>query len=46
MEGTKAETIITSCPGCVMQLQRKITNVPVLHLIEVIEEAFEGDNNF
>jgi glycolate oxidase iron-sulfur subunit len=46
IEGTKAETIITSCPGCVMQLQRKITNVPVLHLIEVIEEAFEGDSNF
>jgi glycolate oxidase iron-sulfur subunit len=46
MEGTEAEALITSCPGCVMQLQRKITNVPVLHLIEVVEEAFEGDKNF
>ncbi len=46
IEETKAETIITSCPGCIMQLQRKITHVPVLHLIEVIEEAFEGDKNF
>jgi glycolate oxidase iron-sulfur subunit len=46
IERTKAETIITSCPGCVMHLRRKITNVPVLHLIEVLEEAFEGDKNF
>ena len=46
IEETKAETIITSCPGCIMQLQRKITHVPVLHLIEVIEQAFEGDKNF
>jgi Fe-S oxidoreductase len=35
----KAEMIITSCPGCILQLSKKIRNKPVLHLIEVIEEA-------
>src|SRR4030043_1201631 len=34
-----AETIITSCPGCMMQLTKGAENKPVLHLIEVIEEA-------
>ncbi len=38
-ERPEAETIITSCPGCIMQLSRKSGNKPVLHLIEVIEEA-------
>ncbi len=35
----KAEMIITSCPGCILQLSKEIKNKPVLHLIEVIEEA-------
>ncbi len=35
----KAEMIITSCPGCILQLSKEIRNKPVLHLIEVIEEA-------
>ncbi len=39
LENTGAETIITSCPGCMMQLNREVKNKPVLHLIEVIEEA-------
>ncbi|MEW6586186.1 MAG: (Fe-S)-binding protein [Nitrospirota bacterium] len=38
-EYAKAEAIITSCPGCIIQLSRQIKNKPVLHLIEVIEEA-------
>jgi len=34
-----AEMIITSCPGCMIQLTKGFENKPVLHLIEVIEEA-------
>jgi glycolate oxidase iron-sulfur subunit len=40
IEKTGAEAIITSCPGCMMQLSRAIKNKPVLHLIEAIEEAY------
>jgi glycolate oxidase iron-sulfur subunit len=36
---TEAKTIITSCPGCMLQLSKKVNNTPVLHLVEVIEEA-------
>jgi hypothetical protein len=32
--------VITSCPNCVFQLGRTITDRPVLHLIELIEEAY------
>jgi glycolate oxidase iron-sulfur subunit len=41
MDYTKreAEMIITACPGCMIQLTNGIKNKPVLHLIEVIEEA-------
>ena len=35
-----ADTVITSCPGCIMQLSRSITDRPVIHLIELIEDAF------
>lgn len=35
-----ADTVVTSCPGCVLQLSRTITDRPVLHLIELIEEAY------
>lgn len=38
--GTAADTVVTSCPGCVLQLSRTITDRPVLHLIELIEEAY------
>ena len=34
-----AEMIITSCPGCIIQLTKEVRDKPVLHLIEVIEEA-------
>ncbi|MEW6067216.1 MAG: (Fe-S)-binding protein [Nitrospirota bacterium] len=33
------EMIITSCPGCMIQLSRGSEDKPVLHLIEIIEEA-------
>ena len=38
-ERMNAGAIITSCPGCILQLSREIKKKPVLHLIEVIEEA-------
>ena len=34
-----AEAIITSCPGCMLQLSKGISDRPVLHLIEAVEEA-------
>lgn len=34
-----SEAIITSCPGCIIQLSKEIKDKPVLHLVEVIEEA-------
>jgi glycolate oxidase iron-sulfur subunit len=37
---TGAEVIITSCPGCILQLSKGSKNIPVLHLVEVLEEAF------
>lgn len=36
---TGAEAVVTSCPGCIMQLGAGIKDRPVLHLIEVVEEA-------
>ncbi len=36
---SEAGMIVTSCPGCIIQLSREISDKPVLHLIEVIEEA-------
>lgn len=38
--GSGADTLVTSCPGCVIQLSRGIKDRPVIHLIELIEEAY------
>lgn len=46
LEKTGAGTIITSCPGCMMQLRREGNHTQVIHLIEALEEAFEGAKNF
>lgn len=35
-----ADTVVTSCPGCMLQLSRTIRDRPILHLIELIEEAY------
>ncbi len=37
---SNADMVVTSCPGCLLQLGRAITDRPVLHLIELIEEAY------
>lgn len=34
-----AEAIITSCPGCMLQLSTGVKDKPVFHIIELIEEA-------
>jgi glycolate oxidase iron-sulfur subunit len=36
---SEAEVIITSCPGCILQLSKSCKDKPVVHLIEVLEEA-------
>ncbi len=36
----ESDTVITSCPGCMLQLNRTVTDRPVLHLIELIEETY------
>ncbi len=37
--GSGADVVVTSCPGCILQLSRAVTDRPVLHLIELIEDA-------
>lgn len=39
LEKTEAKTIITSCPGCMLQLSKRVKNTPIVHLVEAIEEA-------
>ena len=36
---TGAEAIITSCPGCMLQLGSRAKGMPVLNLIEILEES-------
>jgi len=33
-----AEMLITTCPGCIMQLSKGLDNKPVFHLIEIMED--------
>jgi glycolate oxidase iron-sulfur subunit len=37
-ENSGADAIITSCPGCIMQLKKEVKNKPVMHLIEALDE--------
>jgi glycolate oxidase iron-sulfur subunit len=37
---TGAGAVVTSCPGCMLHLGEAITDRPVIHLIELIEEAY------
>jgi glycolate oxidase iron-sulfur subunit len=37
---TRAEAVVTACPGCMLQLGQQIVDRPVLHLVELIEEAY------
>ena len=40
LSNSGADVVVTSCPGCILQLGQEITDRPVLHLIELIEEAY------
>jgi len=37
---TGAAAVVTTCPACMMQLGRAITEIPIFHPIELIEEAY------
>ncbi len=37
---TMAGTVVTSCPGCMLHLGQVIRDRPIIHLIELIEEAY------
>ena len=43
---TSAETVVTSCPGCITQLEsvkkEANLNIDIRHIIEVIDEAMHG----
>jgi glycolate oxidase iron-sulfur subunit len=44
---TSAETVVTANPGCAMQLRtslrRKGTDLPVRHIVEILDEAYGGE---
>jgi len=41
---TGAEAVVTANPGCILQIQAGLrahnTNVPVLHLVEILDRAY------
>ena len=46
IEGTKAEAVITSCMGCMIQLKDGVhgrqMGTKVIHLVEVLEKSLDG----
>jgi len=46
IHNTLADTIVTSCPGCMMQLEdlkREVSNeVNIMHIVEILDEAMHG----
>ncbi|MDI6801287.1 MAG: (Fe-S)-binding protein [Thermodesulfovibrionales bacterium] len=40
-----ADTIVTSCPNCIIQLRSRLKNKPVKHIIEIIEKALKEEEN-
>ncbi|MBI4691520.1 MAG: (Fe-S)-binding protein [Nitrospirae bacterium] len=41
---TDAKAVVTACPGCMVNLSKAITRMPVFHIVELIEEAYCGGN--
>lgn len=39
LKDTGCEAIVTSCPNCLLQLSKSMTDRPIYHIIEVLEEA-------
>ena len=38
-QGSGAEVMVTSCPGCIYQLSKVIKGDRVFHVVEVVDEA-------
>ncbi|MBF0344874.1 MAG: (Fe-S)-binding protein [Nitrospirae bacterium] len=36
---TGCDVVVTSCPNCIFQLSKGLTEKPILHIIEVLEES-------
>ena len=43
MNSSKADVVVTSCPGCIFQLSKAVPHDRVLHTVEVVEEAIRED---
>jgi glycolate oxidase iron-sulfur subunit len=41
----KADMIVTSCPNCMIQLRSRVKDRQVKHIIELIEQAVQGDRD-
>ena len=48
IRNTSADTVVTSCPGCIMQLEglkrETNTNISIKHIVEIIDEAMHGQD--
>ncbi len=42
---SKADVLLTSCPGCIFQLSKAVPHDRVLHTVEVVEEAIGEDQS-
>ncbi len=46
INSTRADTIVTSCPGCIMQFEdiknKAYAKIDVIHIVELIDEAMHG----
>ncbi len=46
INNTLASTVVTSCPGCVMQLEdigkAERNNIKIRHIVEIVDEAMHG----
>jgi glycolate oxidase iron-sulfur subunit len=48
ISNTSADTVVTSCPGCIMQLEslckKAHLRINIKHMVEVVDEAMHGHN--
>ncbi|MBI5196108.1 MAG: (Fe-S)-binding protein [Nitrospirae bacterium] len=46
ISNTRAKTLVTSCPGCMMQLENikrmGNLNIDIVHMVEMVDEAMQG----
>jgi len=46
IESTGAEAVVTANPGCILQIQAGLRarglDLPVLHLVEILDRAYGG----